>query len=353
MSIRHAMAAIASSLVGFVIIAGALFFPTQSRAQIGLPGFEHSLSIRMNPLHPSPGDTVSLKVVNIFLDLPKAEIVWRSDGKILAQGRGVDTADIIVGPLGSETVVEVFATTQDGNASGRIVIIPTELDLLVDSDAYTPPFYRGRALPSVGTTVHLEARPHFILKGGARIPSSDIIFAWRKNGEIISDLTGRGKKTALIPIQHLYGNDRISVEAYTEDHLFSNAATIALTPKKPVVMLYQDHPLYGVMYHRAIDPVSTFTQNEVTFAAVPYFSQATSANDPSLTLQWKVNGDAIPSSASNPSGITINADNSSGIALLQLHTTHKTNYFFDSENSWNITLSSRQDMIDGVEKFGI
>ncbi len=331
----------AVTFAGIALCAWILFLPAQTHAQAGLLGIERSLSIRMAPQFPQSGDTVSLTVTSPILDISQSEVTWHSQKETLAEGRGVDTVYITLGALGTETTIEVFVTTSDTNASGRVTIIPTEIDLLVDSDAYIPPFYRGRALPSVGTTVHFEAKPHFILPSGARIANEDIVFTWRKNKEIIPGLSGRGRATARIPIQHMYGSDVVSVDVRTDDYSLSNQATFTLTPIKPIVTLYQNHPLFGLMYHRALGAASAFTENEITFEAVPYFVQADDAADPALTLDWRVNGQAVPSGNTRESSITINADNSSGSALLQLRLTHKTNYFLDSQGSWDITLSSR------------
>ncbi len=325
-----------------LILCAALLATSRAHAQSGLLGFERSLVIQMNPQYPRPGDIVSLKVTSPIQDISEGEIAWTTNGKPLSSGTGELTAQIELGPLGSRTVIGVNVITDNGEAFGEMTIIPTEIDLLVDTDAYVPPFYRGRALPSVGTTVYLEAKPRFLLPSGASVPTSDIFFTWKKNNDTLTALSGKGKSVARIPLQNLFGTYVVSVEAYTSDRSLSGRATHTLTHTPPAVLLYQDHPLYGIMYHRALTSPATFSENEITFALVPFFAQATSPNDPGLTFAWSVNGQSIPADANNPSRITINADNSSGEALLKLGLSHKTNYFFSSDTTWNMTLSSRE-----------
>ena len=50
----------------------------------------------------------------------------------------------------------------------------------------------------------------------------------------------------------------------------------------PVLALYEDNPLFGVMYGSAIPGTSSANESETSFAAVPYFANASSANSSSL-----------------------------------------------------------------------
>ncbi len=327
-------------IAGTLLPLCAILLAAQVHAQIGLRGIENAVSIYLAPAHPVPGDIVRLSVRSPILDLAQSEIVWRSGGKTLAKGEGVDTASITIGALGTVTTVEVVVTTADGaTASAKATIIPTELDLLVDSNSYIPPFYRGRALPSAGTAIYLEAIPHFKRSNGSNVDNANIIFTWRKNNEVLGTLSGLGKASASVPVEHLFGRDTISVEARTADGLFSNEATFSFVPVKPFLALYQNNPLSGIMYGQALAPTTFIPESEATFAAVPYFAQATSADDPSLRFDWEVNGQTIPQGASNPSGVTINANNSKGVAFLQLELTHATNFYTYARSSWNITFS--------------
>ena len=82
------------------------------------------------------------------------------NGKKIAQGRGANSASATAGALGTETRIGVTVVAPDGaSASTEASIIPTELDLVADSDSYTPPFYGGWPRPSAGTTLHLQSFP--------------------------------------------------------------------------------------------------------------------------------------------------------------------------------------------------
>ncbi|PIR84179.1 hypothetical protein COU18_00280 [Candidatus Kaiserbacteria bacterium CG10_big_fil_rev_8_21_14_0_10_51_14] len=323
-----------------VFLAAALFFSFPAYAQVGLPGIENSVLITYSPVYPEPGDAVRLSAQSSILDLSKSNVLWRVNGKVIAQGTGVTSADVTLGALGVATNVEVSVAAQDDIvASAQATIIPTELDLLVDSDSYVPPFYRGRAYISPGTRVILRAIPQFKRPGGSYVSDTNINFTWKKNGEVIGSASGRGRSSAVITAAHLFGTERITVEARSTDGLFAHEASYSLSPLQPTLMLYQDHPLFGLMYHQALGPTNFIPDVEMTFVAVPYFAEAQRPEDFALIYAWRVNGKAIPSSAASPNAITINAENSSGRALLGLELTHATNYFLDAKGSWSITFS--------------
>ncbi len=321
-------------------------FAATVHAQFGLPGTNGTISIAFSPTSPKPGDTVHLTVQSSLLDVLESDILWEADGKKIAQGKGADSTSLKAGALGTETPVDVTVITTEGTAvSARVVIVPTELDLLVDSDSYTPPFYHGRPLASAGTNLHLQAVPRF-KRAGVSIPSSALTYMWRRNGMVLGSISGLGRSTAILPVEHLFGTDTISVEVRSGDGVLSHTSSVSLFARDPVLTLYQDHPLYGVMYHRALGPSTFIPETEMTFTAIPLFAQATSVYDPALNFVWHVNGAEIPTNRENPGKITINAENSSGIAFVELETTHATNYFLNAKDRWNVTFSSSPGAVD-------
>src|SRR5262249_48045983 len=157
--------------------------------------------------------------------------------------------------IGQKTTIAVAADTGEGLAlSASAVIVPVQIDLYLSSDSYTPPFYRGRALPTSGTNVRAEAIPHLATAGGAEVPSSDIIVTWRKDGQVIADVSGKGRTSALFPLN--FGIGTISVEAQVLDGSLSGEASQRVPQADPQLVLYEDHPLYGLTYFAALAPTS-------------------------------------------------------------------------------------------------
>lgn len=299
----------------------------------------------MEPQYPAPGGSVRIAAKSALTDLDAANIAWYVDDVARASGPGLRQIDILAGPLGSETKVEAVVSVEDVEVAVAVAYVrPTEIDLLWQSDSYTPPFFSGKALPSAGTRLRLEAMPRFRLSDGARVPASDLVYTWRRNDYAIENATGRGKSRLTIDVPIFSGTDIISVEARDPRSGLAGFASVPIRTIEPVLVLYEDHPLFGVQYYRSIADLSNIPQVEGSFVAVPYFADAASAIDPALLYQWRVNGTDIPANSALPNQLTINAANSTGFARIELALHSITNFFLGAVESWRIQL--QQSVVD-------
>ncbi|MBI5003793.1 hypothetical protein HZC00_01730 [Candidatus Kaiserbacteria bacterium] len=310
----------------------------QSGAIFVSPNPEAVATIIMIPKNPSPGDTVHLTVTGgSLLDLQNSTITWFQNGKLISKGVGYASLDITTGTLGSEDDVNVQVDSPDGaTAASSISIIPTHVDLLLDSDSYIPPFYRGRALPSAGTHMQAQALVYFKRSDGSFIPPNSIIYTWKVNGQVIGNVSGKGRQTAVLPAPVLFGTSNVSIEAVSTDNLFTGSASTNISSVEPILMLYEDHPLFGILFHRAMGQTTTIPDSEMTFAAVPYFTQVKNPNDPQLRYHWMVNGNLIVADTNHPSEIVINADKSNGEAAITLALNHASNFLMNAKGSWDV-----------------
>ena len=316
-------------------IALILFAALPAFAQLDAYVSQTAISISISPEHPAPGNTVRVEAHSTLFDLAASDVIWYVSGRVVAEGAGLSSTNVTAGAAGSETSVRAIASQAGiGSASAEAVIRPVEMDLLWESDSYVPPFYRGRALPSEGASVRLQAIPRFRDASGALVAPSDIIFTWKKNDSVVQSASGLGKSSAILDGPVLFGTDVFSVDAKTTDGTFTASASAQISSTEPLLLLYEDHPLYGMMYHRAISGQTSISEVEAAFAATPYFAPL--QNLGGLKYAWQVNGQSVAGSATHPNELTINATGSSGQALLTLALTHATNYFLSAAGSWNI-----------------
>lgn len=333
-------AIISASLVAAILA----FAATAASAQVdfGLSSLANSddLTLTTSPEHPAPGDSVRVTAESSSLDLQTADIEWLVNSAPAQKGASPGAIDVVAGPFGSETDVAAIVRV-DGveRASAMAAMRPTELDLLWESDSFTPPFFPGRALPSAGTHLRLEAMPRLVRSDGTAVPVGDITFTWRRNGSVMGTVSGRGKSRITVDAPALFGNDTIAVEAKTDDGQLDAAASAQIPSLDPVLDLYEDNALFGVLYHRALGAQTSISQTETSFAAIPYFAEAQNADDPALSYAWQVNGAPVSNDLKHPSEITINAQNSSGAALIELALTSPTNFFLQSFGKWGAILS--------------
>ena len=315
-------------------------------AQQGIPGIDSSVVLRMEPKYATPATKVRVYLQSTVIDVSLASTTWRVNDEVTAQGFGVNSIEFTTGSLGTQSVITAEIETDLAQARARIEVAPAEVDLLWESDAFTPPFYRGRSIPSAGTSVRMQAMPRFKDTNGKDIPLSNLIFTWRRNGAPLLSISGPGKSGATIPAPYLYGTDTIEVEVATSDYTLAAHAIARIASIEPRLMLYKDHPLFGTMYFEALGARTTVPDEELSFVAVPYFADAASANDRSLIYDWSVNGSPVAVNPMRPSMITIDAAHSTGIASIELGLTHITNFFLKKSGVWIVSFASVLESVD-------
>lgn len=320
------------------IIAVFLFVPLLSYAQVALTGLERPLDLKMTPEHPAAGDTVTLTVSSYGVDLERSQIVWYADKKEMARGTALTSTTVDAGTLGSAKEITVIAEETDGLiGSATATVRPTEVDLLWESDSYSPPYFRGRTLSGTNATIRAQAVVRFIRADGSTIPEEDIIYSWYKGTTRI--LSGRGKSSMITTGPSLFGNETLAVAAESADGLYHGRASVNITGVDPNIELYENHPLFGVLYHRALLNDATTLESELRVSAVPYFAHVTAPQDSSLVYEWRHGTTDITPDPKHPETLTINAQGYQGTATIDLRLTSLTDLFLRASGAWNITFS--------------
>ncbi len=306
---------------------------------LGLRNTENAVRILVTPDTPKTGDTMHLEAESALFDLTKSVLTWRIDGQVVAQGTGATKAEYAVGA--SATSIDVSLSVEDplwGSASSDLTITPLELDIVFDAPTYVPPFYRGRALPSGGGSMRLQAIARFPGTRGT-LADSSITYTWRRNNRILTSLSGLGKSNIVIDAPTPGDTDTISVRASANDDTLSATASVAIPSSEPAVMLYEDHPLFGVLFHSAL-PQEIPSRGDITVAAVPYFVTAQRLNDPVLKYSWRINEQPATASSTQKNEITLRSD--SGTQSLELELLHASNFFLDVLRTWKFLFGAPQ-----------
>lgn len=327
MSMRVYRASITLAVLSMFVLSSA-----PVAAQNDIPNFDDALTITSSPTHPRPGETVTLTLTSSLHDLDITSITWRAGGTVVDSGEGVRSVRVTLGALGVSTVVRADIA---GGGGVEITLVPASVDILWESDAYTPPLYAGKALPSAGSRIRLLAIPYLPRSGGSYYDAKDLIYTWKLDGGTLKNLSGRGKSSASINAPSLFARYTVSVEVTTSDGRRSGRGEVRIDSTDPFLRLYRVHPLRGFEYWNAL-PANTFVdENEATFAAVPYFAPASSVR--ALTFAWQVNGRAIESDAKEPHTITLSSENPGTRGLLNLTLTQPGNILTSAEASWGMT----------------
>lgn len=336
-----------------LIVCSTVFLVTPSNAQIGLPEdfpfdinslpinlpeLEDYTTISLLPEHPGPNQSVTASLLLNLTDLNKAEISWFLNGELQESGVGDKSFNFKTGPTGSVTRVSVLIDTFEGEtAEKEIVIRPAEVDILWNANTYTPPFYKGKALFTNQSEITLTAIPNFFNSGGNRINPKNLVYEWYRGNSKLKDYSGFGKDTLSLKGGVLFKSLDVKVEVRTLDDSMVAEKNITISPENPEALIYQNHPLYGILLNRTLDKV-TLKDREITLSAIPYFFSALTKNDTGLEYSWNQNNRSI-SGQDQPNEIILRQVNESqtGIVSLGLNIRDRDNSF--STDNKNIQIS--------------
>lgn len=336
-----------------LFIACAVFFSATSfaYAQSERTGLERDLDLSLSPARPTPGQTVQLSIKTFAIDLLRSNVVWYANDREIARGPDVTEASVVAGPLGSETRIFVTAEDEEGTvAIAEAVIRPTEIDLLWEADSYVPPFYAGRVMPGTNSPIRLQALTRFKTTDGKTLADSDIIYTWYRNTTIAAE--GRGKSTVILPGPQLFDMETLRVVAVSADRTLSGEASVTLSGRDPPIMLYENHPLFGILYHRSLEPGATTMEIEQKVSAVPYFARINSPSDAGLAYEWSVNGSRIEPNPREPQTLTIAAGGYSGPVDIGLELTSMSDVLMRSTGAWQLIFGEQSSFFGGLNPFG-
>jgi hypothetical protein len=313
----------------------ALFSSTAFVSAQDITGLERPLNLIQSPQYPAPGEEVALSVASYAMDLDRSTLRWYIDGTLIAEGSGQNSITTTAGKLGSRTRIVVTAEDQDGILGrAEAVIAPSEVEILWEGDSYAPPFYKGRTLAGPSGVIRAHALARLVRPNGSSVREADIVYTWYRNNTRIA--SGRGKSSVTFGGPALYGSEDISVTAESIDAELRGEAKITIQATDPKVELYENHPLFGVLYHRALVGSVSTVETEQKVAAVPYFANTRSPRDSALEYAWTVNGKTIEPDPKSPELLTIISNGYRGPANVTLKITSADDLVMRSTGAWSI-----------------
>jgi hypothetical protein len=309
----------------FLLVLLALFTPCSFAVAQSIPGIQDPIVVRVTPTNPRSNEPIIIDIQSYATDLNTALVSWSVDGKEEANGVGLKRFRMTAGPLGSTKTVEVsVGTLGSGVLSTTIIIRPADVGLLWEADTYTPPFYQGKALHSFNGTFKVIALPELYASSGEKIDAKDLIYTWSKNGEVQGSASGYGRNTFVgSQTSYLREGEDISVEvsAPRENVVASN--NILVIPTVPEILFYENSPLYGIVYEKALQNSFKLTNEEISIIAEPMFFSVGTRGSSRLTYDWTLNKGAL-SDFKNKSEVTLRrANNQAGRANVEVVSQHQ------------------------------
>jgi hypothetical protein len=238
------------------------------------------------PKSPGALEKIVVRIESFAVDLNTANIAWNVNKEFVKDGIAEKELTITTPDFGQKTVVDVVIITAAGDKIDKqFVIAPAEVDLLFEAQTYTPPFYKGKALPTFKSLVRVTAIPRF---NALTSNPKDYYYAWTYNrnqglGE------AQGKNSVVVPMGYADSQIPVGVKVNLAGTDWTGVKNITISGVPAKVVLYERDPLLGVQFHKPLTSTLSSKETELTLYAVPYFFSSDDLENGNLIYTWEVN----------------------------------------------------------------
>jgi hypothetical protein len=173
---------------------------------------------------------------------------------------------------------------RDGNTvEAKRTITPLYLDLIVEPQTFTPIFYQGRALPTKGSMLYVNA---LLQDKNGPINSADYSYSWTLNSKSVYGGARPGGNWAQIEVPHGLSS-LITISIQDKTGTIVARKVVAIPTTKLDVQFYEQSSLYGLR-QKAIVGNLIMTSNGASIKAVPYYLDTRSIEN-NLFTEWSIN----------------------------------------------------------------
>ena len=253
---------------------------------------ESSISMDVVPPNPNPYENVTITLSSFAANLDTVKIEWLADGKIGTSGIGKKSFSVTSKAANVETRVEARISLPDGQINKRVTIRPSVMVLLWEAnDSYVPPFYRGKALPTLGNEIKVVAMPEIRI-GSATVSPKNMTYSWKKDYSNQPNDSGYGKNFFTYTNDYLEDESVVGVTASTVDQKYETENSIRVGAFLPKILFYREDSLLGTIWGNTLKNNYQINGEEVLMAA-PYFISPKDVRHPSLVFKWFINNSLV------------------------------------------------------------
>jgi hypothetical protein len=310
----------------FVVLA--LFFASFALVHAISVNDFYDVSVEFTPDTPGPNTSVSASVVSYSFDINRASINWILNGQSKLKGTGQKSFSFTTGNIGSKTNLSVVIVSSDGiQVKKDFSFQPAEVDILWEALNYTPVYYKGKALPASGSLIKVTAMPSF---PGS---SSGLVYEWQIDYKNKPDISGTGKNSFVFTSADVSGINKIGVTVSNYSKSVAAQKSIEIEIREPKLVFYEEGPLEGTKYNRALTGDLLLNQDQVIIKAEPYFFSKGDLKE--LSYEWLMNSKKV-SPEGSPNVISLKKGEASGRSLVDLTISNTINILQYAENKLGI-----------------
>jgi hypothetical protein len=315
-----------------VVFLFLFFAPLFVGAQFsGADYLETGTDIEVSPTYPQPEEITTYTLNDYEGGYYGATLEWFKDGTLIPNTKNQRSISLEAPKTGASDTISLVLKTSDGKTRIlRKVITPLYTDIIVEPQTHVPTFYKGRALPSAGSTINLTA-----LLSDSSLSAANLVYRWEIGDEVIEGGALRGR-------------NQISFVAPQDSELFVSLqiATLAgevlaervffLRTVRPMLLFYEINPLYGIE-NRSISRDFTMIGDSTTIVAEPYYLDSNVFNYPNV-LDWKINQNTVEAVNNNPYQLLLEKTGEPGTASINFRVQSTVDFLQGAQSSFEITL---------------
>jgi hypothetical protein len=255
------------------------------------------LSITSVPANPTPSQQVTITAQSYGTDISQADMVWTYNSKVIATGKGRTTVTVTAPASGvTGTIIATASGVGFDPTTASLVLRPASVDLVWEgADSYTPPFYKGLALPSISGIIRIAAIPSI------NAPKQ-LSYLWSQNDDALQAASGYGKSSILIKNDGLEPSEHIAVTE--KNGGFTGNNDVYITPGNPVLAGYFNNNGFIDYANGSTNTLNT-TGNGVIVHFEPYFFSSPNSLTKDLSFSYTDASGTALTPASNPNELPL------------------------------------------------
>lgn len=264
----------------------------------GVGDFFSEGGLSLNPQHPEPHEEVVVSLNYYGIDLFGSTILWYKDDALQHDATNQRSFSFTAGSIGEKTTLRAVVTLREGKVlSVTRVVSPALVDLIIESDTYVPPFYKGRSLPSR----EADMRAIAVVHDGSGVADSTYTYKWSLSNSVLFGGPVGGKNVAELTIPR-YDNKRLTVEVFDEDGSPVAKNSVVLRTQEPELHFYELNPLRG-LGQKALGSQYVLLGEESTISGEPYYLSPDDLDE--VNVSWKLDGQSANSVEGRPNQLTL------------------------------------------------
>ena len=247
------------------------------------------------PEIPGPNEEVYIKLKSYTFNLNNYYISWYLNGQKQSADYGNREFTFTTGPVGSVKNVTAVIDVDGQTFKKEYHFSPSEVDLLWEAvDAYTPPFYRGKAIPLKQAQIRISAIPETQLI--APSDASKLVYYWDRHYKRDIDASGFGKDSYTFEADPLRLEEKIKVTMNDrrENSFAENIITIPTKQDTPTILFYKINDKDRILTNKALNNNQNIKGDTVKLAFEPLNMSTTKPNFVDIFLKWMLNGKVQP-----------------------------------------------------------